>query len=256
MKVNDLVPNNDAFFLPGGSTGCILLHGFTCMPEEMRPLGEYLAAKGLTVFGARLAGHATHPNDLSHIVWTDWLNDVEDGLTIISRSCDKKILIGQSLGGVIALIASTRFELSGVLALSTPYGTPPRERLGDLILKLLRPTIQKKVARFPPDHPLYHRRELNYPAYPEFPSRILAELNQLASALAEALLQAKVPVLLVQSRDDHDVPFSSLQSIYDQLGSQRKEMLAVEGMSHSLVMGPRKEVVFEAIEKFLVAITT
>jgi len=56
-----IVPNSEPFFFPGGQTGCLLMHGFTAMPEEMQPLGEFLASGGYSVLGMRLAGHATPP---------------------------------------------------------------------------------------------------------------------------------------------------------------------------------------------------
>ncbi len=252
--MSDYVPGSEPFFLPGGSTGCLLLHGFSSMPEEMRPLGEYLAVIGYTVLGARLAGHATQPKELKHTRWTDWLEDVEDGLAVLSKTCPRRVLIGQSLGGMIALIAAAQMEVAGAVGLSTPYGTPPGERLIDWLQRILHSTIHKNVPRFPPDHPLYHRRELNYPAYPEFPSRILPEMDRLAVAMVAALPQVNVPVFLIHSRDDQNVPFSCMQSIYDHLGTQRKEMLLVEGMNHSLVMDPKRQLVFDAVAKFIAEI--
>ena len=41
-----IVPGAEPFFFgvpPGDRVGCLLLHGFTAMPEEMRWLGESLA---------------------------------------------------------------------------------------------------------------------------------------------------------------------------------------------------------------------
>ena len=43
MKTLDLNP----FFFEGGEVGCLLVHGFSGSPPEMRPMGEYLAGKGL-----------------------------------------------------------------------------------------------------------------------------------------------------------------------------------------------------------------
>jgi len=249
--MSHIIPENEPFFLPGGTTGCLLLHGFTAMPKEMRPLGAYLVKKGFTVLGVRLAGHATHPNDLKHTRWTDWLDNVEDGLALLSKTCKQRVLIGQSLGGMIALIAAARYDISGVVGLSTPYGSSVGKRLLDQLQLLVQPTIHKPVKRCPPDHPLYQRRELDYPSYPEFPVRILTELDLLAIAMVAELPHVRVPALLIHSREDHSVPFACMQSIYDHLGSLHKEMLPMDGMDHSLVLDPQRQVVFMAVEKFL-----
>src|SRR5436309_331310 len=56
----------DAFSLPGSRPlGCLLVHGFTGTPEEMRPLGEALAARGFPVHAVRLAGHGTDVAELA-----------------------------------------------------------------------------------------------------------------------------------------------------------------------------------------------
>ncbi len=124
-----IVPGSESFYLAGGSTGCLLLHGFSATPEEMRPLGDFLASKGYSVIGVRLAGHATHPRDLKRTRWTDWLDDVENSLALLSKICSHRVLIGQSMGGMIALTAAAQFEVSAVVALSTPYGSRCSPRL-------------------------------------------------------------------------------------------------------------------------------
>lgn len=245
-----IIPESEPFYFPAGPTGCLLMHGFSATPEEMHPLGEFLAAHGFTVVGIRLAGHATHPSDLNRVQWTDWLCNVEDGLAYLS-TCSQKILIGQSMGGMIALTAAAQVDISAVIALSTPYGAPLAERLVDRLQMLFRPLIRKSVERFPPHHPLYHRRELNYPAYPEFPARILSQVNHLSRAMVSALPLVKVPALLIHSRADQAVPFSCMQAIYDHLTSPHKEILPLDGMDHSLVRDPQHQVVFDAILNFL-----
>jgi len=72
--------------------------------------------------------------------------------------------------------------------------------------------------------------------------------------MVSALPQVRVPVFLVQSKDVHSVPFTCMQSIYDHLGSAHKEMHTMEGMGHSLVRDPKRQIVFEAVGKFLQSI--
>ena len=63
-----IIPTAEPFFFPGqgenARIGCLVTHGFTGAPKEMRWLGEYLHRQGYTVCGMRLAGHATRPADM------------------------------------------------------------------------------------------------------------------------------------------------------------------------------------------------
>jgi len=249
-----IVPNSEPFFFPGGPTGCLMMHGFTAMPEEMLPLGEFLASGGYSVLGMRLAGHATHPSDLTRTQWTDWLVNVEDGLALLRKTCPRVVLIGQSMGGMIALTAASLYPVTAVVAMSTPYHTSPEKKPAVQPKKPAPEMIRKRVKRFPKTHPLHHRRELNYPAYPEFPASISAELSQLACAMAAALPQVKVPALLIHSRADKSVPFTCLQGIYDHIGSLDKEMLVLDGMDHALTLDPNRQVVFNAVAEFVMKV--
>ena len=73
MKYPRIIPTAEPFFFPGDRTGCLLVHGFTGTPKEMRWLGEYLADLGFSALGVRLVGHATQVEDLIRTCWRDWL---------------------------------------------------------------------------------------------------------------------------------------------------------------------------------------
>ena len=53
----------------GGDVGCLVLHGFTATPSEVRWLAEHLAGQGHTVYAPRLAGHGTTPEALARTRW-------------------------------------------------------------------------------------------------------------------------------------------------------------------------------------------
>jgi carboxylesterase len=247
-----IVPGAEPFFFPGGPTGCLLLHGFTAMPEEMRWLGEYLAGQGHSVLGARLAGHATDPRDLARVRWTDWLVSVEEGLALLRGVSDRVFVIGLSMGGALALLAARLYPVAGVVAMSTPadaFSSGPRWMTR--LYARLRPMIHKPFDEA--EGPLAGRREADYPAYPQFPPDVILALGDMIHAMRAGLPDVKVPVLLIHSAADGAVPVESMQRIYDNLGSADKEMLLVEDMDHSLVRDPKRQVVFEAVARFLAA---
>jgi carboxylesterase len=250
------IGQKDPFTVPGaepgllrlGSTSCLLLHGFTSNPEEMQFLADDLHGRGYTVLKVRLAGHGTTPRDLRRTLWTDWLLSVEDGLDFLCGLSGQTVLIGQSMGGMIALTAAAQFPVAGVVALSTPYfGFPRVQVLMAHLMGALGMTAHKQVK----DHPdLGQRREADYPAYASYPVRIIVELARLQRAMQASLPQVKAPALVVQSHQDMG-GLDDLERIYASLGSAVKEKLWLDGFDHSLVRDGKRQVVFDAIGKFL-----
>src|SRR5512134_1587597 len=131
--MSQIIPTAEPFFFPGDSSkpACLLVHGFTGTPKEMRWMGEFLNGHGYTCLGVRLAGHATHPEDMIRSRYTDWIGSVEDGYHLLRGVTDKIFLVGLSMGGDLALLLSTRLaqRVRGVVAMSTPYKLPDDPRL-------------------------------------------------------------------------------------------------------------------------------
>jgi carboxylesterase len=124
-----IIPTAEPFFFPApktssNSVGCLLVHGFTGTPKEMRGMGEYLARQGYSVLGIRLTGHATQPDDMRRSRCADWTVSVEDGYQLLRGVADNIYLVGLSMGGVLSLLMSTRLDVKGVVAMSTPYRLP------------------------------------------------------------------------------------------------------------------------------------
>jgi carboxylesterase len=51
-----IVTKAEPFYYPGNSTGCLLIHGFTGAPTEMRPLGGISSRSGLFCPGTKIGG--------------------------------------------------------------------------------------------------------------------------------------------------------------------------------------------------------
>jgi carboxylesterase len=251
-----LITQKDTFTIPGaepsllraGPTACLLLHGFTANPEEMQFLADDLHRSGHTVLTMRLAGHGTTPRDLVRTHWTDWLLSVEDGLDLLRGLSEQTVLIGQSMGGMIALTAAAEYPVAGVVALSTPYyGMPRLQALLARMMGALGMTAHKQEKEHPD---LGQRREADYPAYARYPVRIIVEAYRLQRAMQASLPQVKAPALVVQSRQDMS-GMDDLERIYAALGSAWKEKLWLDGFDHSVVRDEKRPVVFNAIGEFL-----
>src|SRR5207253_9891867 len=85
------------------SVACLLIHGFSGSPPEMRWLGAYLAERGVRVEGVRLAGHGTQPEELNHLTWQDWLHSASEGMDRLKHAGRKTVVVGFSMGGLLGI---------------------------------------------------------------------------------------------------------------------------------------------------------
>jgi carboxylesterase len=247
MSQNIILPGAEPFSLSGGSIGCLLVHGFTGTPKEMRPMGDHLKQQGYTVLGIRLAGHATTWQDLARTRWWDWLASVEDGLNLLKGCTEEQYLMGLSLGGVLSLLAATRYQVRGVVAMSTPFGLPNDPRIHVMnILTMLQPKMKKGEDVF-----FNEQAKATHVALPFTPSRAIMEVVKAIKELQRALPDVKVPALLIQSRLDTVVPAGSLDEIYGNIGSMDKTRLWVENSGHVITEEPDRELVFSTAVDFI-----
>jgi carboxylesterase len=249
------IPGAEPYLLPGGETGCLLVHGFTSMPDEMRPLTDHLHAAGHTVLGLRLPGHATQPADLQRLRYPDWLAAVEDGIAILRGTTSQIFLVGQSLGGILALIAASRLSVHGVIALSTPFNPDARPPgIFIRLVSLVNPYIKKGVSH-EDSHPLATRREKDYPAYPIYPSRVVLQFTQLQRDLAEALPRIRIPVLLIQGTADNFIPPDSMLELYSHLNHTTRQIFWLKDAHHGIALDANRQPALEQAAAFIQHIT-
>ena len=77
----EVLEGAEEFFYEGNHVGVLVIHGFTGSTQSMHYLGERFAEAGFTVFGPRLTGHGTAPEDMERASYEDWMKDVEKGLS-------------------------------------------------------------------------------------------------------------------------------------------------------------------------------
>ncbi len=247
-----IIPTAEPFLFPGSRTGCLLIHGFTGAPKEMRWMGEYLAGRGFSVLGVRLTGHATRPEDMIRSRRTDWLASVEDGYHLLRGLADRIYLVGLSMGGVLALLMSTRLDVKGVVAIATPMRLASDWRLPyAAILSKLLPYVPKAHEE-PGDGWFDQDARKDHVSYPQNPVRSAAELDRLVTEMRAALSEVRVPVLLIHSQDDTYVPPENMERIYSALPSSiEKSRLLVTNSGHVVTRDAARQQVFDATADFI-----
>ncbi len=210
-------------------------------------LGAHLANNGYTVLGPRLAGHGTSLDDLARTRWTDWLASAEDGLNLLRGMCDRIVLMGMSMGGLLSVLLAADQPPAGLVLMSTPVTllqSPLRRWLKPLSL------IVPRVKKGPPDwfDPSVNAERVAYPAYS---TRAAAEVQDLITRVRATLPLVTVPTLILHSRNDTFVVPANAELLLSWLGAKNKKLLMVENSNHLITLDATRQQVFEAARAFV-----
>ncbi|MCS7287274.1 MAG: alpha/beta fold hydrolase [Anaerolineae bacterium] len=236
----------EPFFFPGNEIGCLLVHGFTGTPNEMRRLGEFLAEHGFTVKGVRLAGHGTSPLDMEKTTWKDWFNSVLEGYQELQRLTYKIFPIGLSLGAALSLHLAVHYSVDGVVALSAPaFIKDPRLFFLPIAKHFIRFVKKGPSDFFDPTVPQWH---LDYSVYP---TRSIEQLLQFLAHMRRELPMVKAPVLFIHSKTDRSVPPENPLYLIQRIGSAEKSIIWIEKSGHVITEDIAREEVFNACLNFI-----
>lgn len=237
-----LIPS---FEFKSGPYGCLLVHGLTGSPFEMRSLGESLYASGFSVSSPRLPGHATDDwRDMAETSWTDWYKAVESEYDRLASCCQKVVLVGLSVGGALCLhFASQRPEdAAALVVMATPLDIlNPIERFAARLVVSLFPSRAYKLKTSSsicdPEAKANHQTS-RYIAYAAGLSAC-----DLLNVVRHNLHRVTIPTLLIYSIQDPSVNSADGKRIYSYIGSVEKRLLWLSRSYHIVTRDYDKDTV-------------
>jgi len=244
------------FFLksPDCDTGIVLCHGYLAAPEEMRPLGEYLHAAGYTVYGVRLQGFGTSPEQLRNVTWQDWVMSFNRAYTIMRNSCQKVVLCGFSAGALLVLLNAARKKeaVDSIVCIDAPLILMNRHActiapaaLGwnRMMRKMgLGTTVAESIEN------VSETPDINYPVHYLEGVR---EFCNLISVCRDHLAEVEQPCLIIHGTADPVADPESAEVIYKHITSAIKKKVAVEADYHNLIQKEGREKIFEEVLRFI-----
>jgi carboxylesterase len=203
------------FQLGQGTAACLLIHGFTGSPWDVRPLGDVLASHGYFVRGILLPGHGGTPKALDGVSYLDWERACESALLELS-AYPQRFIAGLSMGALLALIVAARHPgLATGLALLAPA-----MRLRGPLMALLRGT--RRVPWLQWVRPYLEKKSTDIedaeqraqaPLLRAFPSARLNDLWTLQDRARASMSEVTAPTLIAMARNDHVVSLEGGQEL-------------------------------------------
>ena len=218
MSQYPVLAGAEAFSNVAGDAGGVLaLHGFTGSPASMHGIAEAMAGAGLHVEVPRLPGHGTDVEDMLPTRWADWTGEVAAAFSHLSERTRRIVVVGQSMGGSLALwIALHEPLICGLVLinpLTQPQPTDVRVMIGDLLATGtdVAPGIGSDIAE-------PGVTEIAYPGTPLAP--LISLLDDGLVPLTGRYGELAMPLLLFTSRQDHVVEPRQSEHLADTYGGE------------------------------------
>ena len=233
------------FKIQRGPTSCLLLHGLTGTPYEMRALGEALAAADVTVYCPLLPGHGTCPEDLAETGWRDWEASAIEAFEDLNSNASQLFVCGLSMGASLAIRIAARREVAGLIALSPAIRLQSRLVPFLPILSRLIPfrkkssDIKDPVAKSV--QPSYDRQSL----------AAANSLRDLLTRLPDDIRAMRAPLLVIVSRDDHVIDPEAAKRLLQEAGSDQKRIVMLEDSYHVITVDRESERVRREVVGFV-----
>jgi carboxylesterase len=245
-------PPPPAFSFIKGQLGCLLLHGFGDTATLMEPMGTYLRAQDIGARGITLPGHGTSLEDFANVSSQRLLSVVESEYAELKKSCDSVVIVGFSMGGLLALQLATLRDVDGIVTICTPVfprGGPAGEKTIRLAARLggaFGANIPKLGFTSLSDKSLSEYLT----GYESYPFRSVLRLLELMEITRPIMNRVQAPILVTQSSRDDLIWGKSGEYILDSVKSMEKRFLSLQNSRHKAPIDSDRHILFEEIAKF------
>ena len=196
-------------------TGVLFIHGFTGGTYEVQPFVTYVKERtDWKVEVPTLPGHGVTLN-LENISAESWMMEAELALRRLRKRVERVIIVGFSMGGLIAMYLSRRYPTDRLILLSpaTKY-ISPRMLITDMQIMLT-----ESITRNYTPNTFYHLSDYKLT---HTPLRSVFEFLRVVKMVKPYYKKILTPVCIVQGGRDAIVPSFAAEHLYEEIGSSKK----------------------------------
>ncbi len=245
--MHDIDPRAMPFELIGDHANCILIHGITSSPSEMRPLGEMLHGRGYSVYAPLLPGHGRTPKHLNQTRWPEWYQEVETLAQELVQQPKPLVVIGLSMGALLSLELGARVNgIRGIVCINPPLVLHDWRSNWARLVRVFRHYIPKYIGD--EDREMENRGRF---AYDCIPLQAFVSMQALVKEVIKKLEHIDIPVLAVQGARDELVDPRSYRVLAHRLPPGRMRHLYLTRSPHVATMGEELDLLADEIEGFI-----
>lgn len=217
---------------------CLIIHGFGGGIHEIEPIAKHLIDLDYDVVCPTLKGHSTTKKDMREAIYADWIESAECEFLRMKESGDEVLLIGFSMGGLIAFNLASKYNTKAIVTINTPIFY---WNLAQVIHNLVDDIKNRNIVNIK----RYLQAKQNSPI--SSMRQFLFLLNQTKSKLEEV----KCPLLIIQAKDDDTSRRKSVDYIYNHVSSAKKNIKYYNEGGHQILQSSVSEQVFSCVDDFI-----
>ncbi|MCT4586107.1 MAG: alpha/beta fold hydrolase [Peptostreptococcaceae bacterium] len=220
--------------------GVLLIHGFGGNIDEIKYLNDYISNKNYNTLAVKLRGHTGSKHHLRNTNYKDWIDSVEEGFLKLKKENEKIIVIGFSMGGLLAidLYSKNKECIDKIVTINTPIYIWNIK----LIIKNILLDIKNKSKR----HISKYLKGGN-----KYPLNALYNFNIFLLKTKEIIKHIDCEILITQATHDEVVNVKSAKYIFDRVKSENKQIKYYNDFEHVILNSISKEQISKDIFEFI-----
>lgn len=217
----------------------LFIHGFTAKKEDNKYFIEYLKKfKNITVFYFTLPGHEN--DTVSYVSYHEWLKESEKQFLEIKKNYKKVILIGHSMGAIIATYLASKYEIHKLVLLSPAYLFGSFEQNKQDLKQIIKMKEQKIETGF----------EGFFQKMKDVPVKSMVEYHKLSHIGRKDLEKITCPVLVMHGDKDNVISIKSSIFVLEKLNT-KKEFVLIKDVRHQIFKSDKKEQISKYIYHYI-----
>ncbi|MFV0379710.1 MAG: alpha/beta hydrolase [Anaerorhabdus sp.] len=191
----------------------ICIHGFgRTQSDEYLELKNYLKKYK---FSIPMLYDIYNENDDNY---EEWLNRAEEVIDLYKNTKKEIILIGYSMGGVIATNFATKANVKKLILLAPAFEYITLSNAIDVVSKIFKT-----------------KKEPNDSIYPELPENFTLTFRTLVESCKDKISDIDVPTLIIHGTSDPTIKASTSKKYYKKIKHNKKHLVFLQDVDHHIL---------------------
>lgn len=230
-------------------TAILFVHGIFGSPVQFDAISSILHTMGYSTMSILLSGHGRDLQSFCNAKSSNWQREVEDAIVHLKSTHKHIILVGHSLGGLLALNSSLNHHIDGIVLMSVPVNVMVSYGTVSMTLKILLGDETKDddfLKSYRHAYSVEKAPLLNHiKALPQ-----MIGLLKIVRKTRRSLASFSTPALIIQSKKDETVKVRSAITLNTALKGETK-LLLLDKSGHCFYHIDEADIIYQSIIEFV-----